>query len=695
MTDHPKDMPTNDPLANTTKDLAAPENKHGNTNVSALETEHVENVETANPLKPQEEIDAKQDGTAANNSDLRDSNLELGELALGDLEIGALAIGELEIGDLNISDLTGDESAINELETNDLVPILNVPSASNAASEQASQPAIATDADLSANSDLDSPVIVSTSADNLIDDAPVPSVTSVDAPANENLTKDLAENGSDATELNADDSPAPIQLTKELAEPEVTATSATIITASSLLTAAKGTIKEDAIDEHFIKDNAIQADSAKDSQGIADTVSAVPIVDAAEVTEAADNANAEPIPAVAPIALPVDDSIDAYDNDNGNANQGFFSAFLQTLAAVFKDKGVLLMIIVAPIIYGFFYPWPYSAEVVNQVPVGVVDYDHSSLSNTLAQYAAASPQLETHPFLNEQAAIEAIWRDEIAGYMIIPSGLEKKVKSSQAASVTVIGNGGYLLLNKNVQIGFLKAVSTVSAGIEIKKSMAQGAYSATAQANTQAVPLHITPLYNQSEGYGAYVVPGVSILILQQTLMMGTALLISTLYEQRRHHTSARGWLGRIFALSFLGFIMGCFYYGWVFDIHDYARGENLMGSLVFLAVYFPAVAALGCLLGLWFRERERGLQILIVSSLPIFFVSDYPWPADQLPTLLQYLRWFIPSSAGINTSVQLNQMGASLTQVMPKLFILVALFVFYYTALLLLESSRKRRALP
>jgi ABC-2 type transport system permease protein len=671
MTDHPKDMPTNDPLASDNKDSVAPENKDGNTNVPATETT---NVEAANTPNQQGDISVEEDSTAADSN-----NLELGELALGELNIGELEIGELAIGNLNIGDLTGDESAINELETNDLVPILNAPS------EQIPQSAIATETDLSANSDLDSPIVVSPSTDRLVDNEPVLAATSVDEPADENLTKDPAENISDATELNkTEDSPASIQLTKEPAEPEATATSATIITASSLLTDAKGAVKED----------AIQADSAKDNQGIEDSVSAVPIVDAVQVTQAGDNAinsNTEPFAPVAPIAIA--DPVDAYDNDN--ANQGFFSAFLQTLAAVFKDKGVLLMIIVAPIIYGFFYPWPYSAEVVNQVPVGVVDYDHSSLSNTLAQYSAASPQLETHPFLNEQAAIEAIWRNEIAGYMIIPAGLEKKVKSSQAASVTVIGNGGYLLLNKNVQIGFLKAVSTVSAGIEIKKSVAQGAYSATAQANTQAVPLHITPLYNQSEGYGAYVVPGVSILILQQTLMMGAALLISTLYEQRRHHTSARGWLGRIFALSFLGFIMGCFYYGWVFDIHDYARGANLTGSLVFLAVYFPAVAALGCLLGLWFRERERGLQILIVSSLPIFFVSDYPWPADQLPTVLQYLRWFIPSSAGINTSVQLNQMGASLTQVMPKLFILVALFVFYYTALLLLESSRKRRALP
>lgn len=379
----------------------------------------------------------------------------------------------------------------------------------------------------------------------------------------------------------------------------------------------------------------------------------------------------------------------AYNQDTGTTHS-FITAFLQTLAAVFKDKGVFLMLIIAPVLYGFFYPWPYSTEVINQVPVGIIDYDNSNLSKTLTRYSAASPQLNTRPFLNEQAAINALWKDEIAGYMIIPNNLEKKVKSGRPASVSVVGNGGYFLLNKNIQVGFLKAVGTVSAGIEVKKSVAKGAYTKTAKQNTQAIPLQIIPLYNHSEGYGAYVVPGVTILILQQTLLMGTALLIGTLYEQRRHHANALGWLGRIVALSLIGFIMGCFYYGWVFKIHHYTRGANLIGSLVFLAIYFPAVAALGCFLGLWFRERERGLQILIVSSLPIFFVSGYPWPVDQLPLPLQYLRWFIPTSSGITTSVQLNQMGASLTQVMPSIWRLVGLFFLYYIMLLTLEASRK-----
>ncbi len=371
------------------------------------------------------------------------------------------------------------------------------------------------------------------------------------------------------------------------------------------------------------------------------------------------------------------------DSTETSSSPSFFGSFLQTIKDVFSDKGVLLLLMIAPIIYGFFYPWPYSTEIVNHVPVGIIDKDNSNLSQTIVRYASASPLLDTKRFLNEQQAIDAMWTDEIAGYMIIPSGLEQQVLSGKAASVSVLGNGGYFLLNKNVQMGFLQAVSTVSAGIEVKKSVAQGAYLATAPANTQAVPLKIIPLYNQTEGYGAYVVPAVSILILQQTLLMSTAMLVGTWYERRRHRTSIRGWLGRIAALSMFSFIIGCFYYGWAFELHHYPRGQNMLGSLLFLLLFCPTVATLGCVVGLWFRQRERSMQILIFSSLPMFFISGYPWPADQLPEFLQITRWLLPTTPGINTSVQLNQMGASVAQVATGFYALAGLWLFYFLLLL------------
>ncbi len=364
--------------------------------------------------------------------------------------------------------------------------------------------------------------------------------------------------------------------------------------------------------------------------------------------------------------------------------KGFFSSFIQTFKDVFTDSGVVLMIVIAPIIYGFFYPWPYSSEVVNHVPVGIIDYDNSDLSRTIVRYATATPQLDTERFVNEQAAQEAMWLNKIAGYMIIPSGLEQRVLSGKQANVSVLANGSYFILNQRVQMGFLQSISTVSAGIKIKKSVAQGAYQPIAEKSSQALPLQIIPLYNQNEGYGSYVVPAVSIIILQQTLMMGTAMLVGTWYEQKRDRTSVRGWLGRIAALSAISFVMGCFFYGWVFEIQDYPRGQNMLGSLLFLLLFCPTVATLGCVFGLWFRQRERSLQILIFSSLPILFISGYPWPANQLPEVLQILRWLVPTTPGINTSVQLNQMGASVSQVATGFYALAGLLVFYFILLLL-----------
>lgn len=380
------------------------------------------------------------------------------------------------------------------------------------------------------------------------------------------------------------------------------------------------------------------------------------------------------------------------NHKKSNMHDSFGSGFINTFIEIFKDKGVLMMLIIAPIIYGFFYPWPYKNEVVENIPVGIVDYDGSRLSQNIIRYSNSSPRLSVQIFKDEEQAKQAIWQGDIVGYLLIPSHLEKKVYAGKSAQVSILGNGGYFLLNKYVQTGFTHAVGTVSAGVEIKQKVARGAYAQTARNNTQAIPLRIDPLFNHAEGYGAYVVPGVAILILQQTLLMGTALLLGTWAERREQFASWTGWLGRITALSVISFGVGCFYYGWVFDTHGYARGNSMGATLLFFALFAPTVAACGCVFGMWFKQRERSLQILIFSSLPFFFVSGYPWPVSQLPETLQYVRWLIPSTSGINASVQLNQMGASLSQVSSYLYHLLALFIGFFALLMAMQKWQKSK---
>ena len=124
-------------------------------------------------------------------------------------------------------------------------------------------------------------------------------------------------------------------------------------------------------------------------------------------------------------------------------------AWLAALATVARDKGVLLLLIGAPVLYGFFYPWFYADEVLTRVPVAVVDMDRTSLSRQITRFADADPRIEVRLVTgSEHEAQQALWRGEIEGYAVIPPHLKRNVVRGENAVVSIEANGAYALLNK-------------------------------------------------------------------------------------------------------------------------------------------------------------------------------------------------------------------------------------------------------
>lgn len=369
---------------------------------------------------------------------------------------------------------------------------------------------------------------------------------------------------------------------------------------------------------------------------------------------------------------------------------GVLRAWVSTLVTLARDKGVVLLLVAAPVLYGFFYPWFYADEVLTRVPVAVVDQDRTALSRQITRLADADPRIEVRLVTaSEQEAREALWRGEVEGYALIPTDLHRNVVRGAPAVITVEGNGAYAMLNKAVQYGFAEAIGTVSAEVEIRQLQAAGQSAAQARASRAPVQLQMVALFNPTEGYGSFVVPAVALLILQQTLLMGAAMLAGTWVESGEHRASGRVWLGRLLALSTFGWISGLFYFGWIFVVQDYPRGGNPLGALALLACYAPAVAALGMLLGLWFGNRERALQVLLFSTLPIAFLAGFSWPVEALPEPLQWLRWLLPSTSGVQASMRLNQLGAPLADAVPYLCALAALAAAAGAAVTLLARPR------
>lgn len=239
---------------------------------------------------------------------------------------------------------------------------------------------------------------------------------------------------------------------------------------------------------------------------------------------------------------------------------------LATWRAVLGDAGVLLMLLIAPLIYSFFYPWPYSTEQLQRVPVALVDQDHSGLSRQIQRFVQASPRLELRLLTGDEgqarAALEA---GEIRGYALLPAGLKREAARGRGQVVPVLADGAYFLPNKIVLQGFAEVLGTASAGIELRQLQAGGQSPRQAQASRSPLNVELAALYNPHEGYGSAVVPAVAVLIIQQLLLIGVAMWVGHRFERPGPAEGIGPWSARLLALASLGGVGAAWFYGLIF----------------------------------------------------------------------------------------------------------------------------------
>ncbi|MEG0785675.1 MAG: ABC transporter permease [Comamonas sp.] len=376
---------------------------------------------------------------------------------------------------------------------------------------------------------------------------------------------------------------------------------------------------------------------------------------------------------------------------NNQATASFVRLWWASLLTLLRDKGAVLLLFGAPMLYGFFYPWFYQQQVVQRVPVAVVVQDNSGLARQVLRFAQASPRIDPQLVTGDEAeARDAVLRGTVMGYALIGHDFKRDVLRSDKVVVPVYANGAYPLVSKQVQYGFAEAVGTVSAGVEMKRLQASGQSALQSAASRSPVNVHNVALFNPTEGYGSFVVAAVAILILQQTLLMGGALLVGTWREQGVAQASVMQWLARLLALCVPGWLAGLFYFGWIFIWQDYPHGGNPWGALLLLGCFVPAVAGCASLLGWWLANRERALQVVLFTSIPLAFMGGFTWPVEALPDALQWLRWLSPSTAGIQASLRLNQMGAPLAAAAQPMLWLALMALCSWAAMLWIGSRHK-----
>jgi len=376
-----------------------------------------------------------------------------------------------------------------------------------------------------------------------------------------------------------------------------------------------------------------------------------------------------------------------------------WESFKLTLAGVLGDKGAALPAIVGVIFYCFFYPLPYLPQTVRQVPVAVADYDASPLSRQFERDLDTTRQLHvTQVVRSVQEAVPLLHRLEIGGIVAIPPDFDRDVLRGTPTGVTVLGDGGYVVVDGTILETASEVLAATAAGPVATHLLESQVPPAALLRAARAGPVVIKqPLFNTVQGYESYVVPASTGIIVHQLLLIAICIVIGTWTEKGPWAIAPggvltlRGFGALIGALSLLVWCALIFWIGFVFWFHDLPRGANLVGAIEFCGLYAVAISALGVSVGCWMGERERALQVVAALSVPLLFMSGFAFPIESMPQPVVELAYLLPSTHGIQGLLKFNQMGASWREAQPEVLGLVVLILLYCVLGWLLARWRAR----
>lgn len=291
----------------------------------------------------------------------------------------------------------------------------------------------------------------------------------------------------------------------------------------------------------------------------------------------------------------------------------------------------MLTLVGAVVLYSFFYPAAYRHQVATLLPLVVVDQDRSPLSRSLLRKLDAVRAVRLAGVVaSMDEARGVVERGEAEAVLLVPADFQRDILRGGQGRLALLGNGTLLGRASVAMQGAALAITTFGHDAAVS----QARFVRPARASTAA--LIERPLFNTAEGYGSSIVPGVAALIAQQTLLIGVVLVLATRRERLgRLRFSRPGLCGIAAAFAVIGMFSLLYYSGFVFWFQDYPRAGNLAGLLLAGALFIASVVSFALAFGSFFRTRERAFQLITVTSLPLFFLSNLSWPAEATPQLL------------------------------------------------------------
>lgn len=359
--------------------------------------------------------------------------------------------------------------------------------------------------------------------------------------------------------------------------------------------------------------------------------------------------------------------------------------------SLLTDEGVFLFCLVVPLGYPLLYSWIYNNEVVEDVPVAVVDQSHSHESRTFIRDLDATEGVKTAYWCNSiNEAKDLIGKQAVHGIIYFPQDYAKSLNCGEQAKVSVYCDMS-LMLNYKAIYQSAQAVAT-ALNTNIQKAQSTTDFTnRDDEVTTKPLDFDEVPMFNATGGYGNAILPGVLMLIIQQTLLLGIGLSAGTARENNRFQDLVpiskhyNGIFRIVFGKAMCYFMVYCIMAAYItlcvprfFHFTALSHGIDLAMLLV---PYILSIIFFGMCFSCMVRYRENVMLLVIFTSVPLLFMSGISWPLSNMPGVWQAVAYIFPSTFGIRGFLSISSMGGDVHDIEPELIGLWIQVVVYLVA--------------
>ncbi len=353
---------------------------------------------------------------------------------------------------------------------------------------------------------------------------------------------------------------------------------------------------------------------------------------------------------------------------------------------VSKDSSLFMILLLAPIVYAFMYGSIYLNKGEEKVKLALIDADGTAISRLLTDQLNSTPMIDIIPVSDISEANEKLYKGEVEGYFYIQKDMERYILSQKQVNVNLVLNASRFLPSSDLLSAVTKVCLTVGAGVRKTYFNKQGMNDDQSMKMTNPINMDYRPLYNSGMTYGAFLLPGLLAIILQQTLLIGVAASFASEREDKKltnlyrlsGHSISKLLVGKSFLYFIIFMIFGLFFSTINFSVFGVEIRGNYLDLALLMALFIVTILVFGMLIGSFFKSKLFTFQVMVFSSYPIFLITGYSMPYQALPKLVQFFSDMLPTTPFLKAYLSIVQAGGSLADNLPSILHLTVLLLIF-----------------